>query len=139
MVESIVAANLAFHNFLLQLFMLYDCELIIHIAEKNHTRNDHYFLSGISPLLSASVLVLAPDIPSGVDIHAKACITSFSEAALAQAALKRRKRPVAFLLGNIYTLAPPRFDYRPSVIELPPIVSLKGTSLHSSKSLHKVK
>ncbi len=120
-----IATSPEFHNFLMQLFMLYECKLIIHIAHENATRIDHSFLSKITARLSLPLLELTPRTSYNTEVQVKACIVSFSDTILSQTEFKKRhKRPVKILLGSFYSLESPKHDYRPALVEFPPLVSL---------------
>ncbi len=121
-------------NVLLHLFTLHECKVIVYLPNINNTNVDYEFITEISPLLNISLLVQNVDIDMSHELNmiGKACIMSFSESALSEFAFNnRQKRPAKILIGKIYSFKHTKPDYKPIIIEYPPVISVKEATFSS--------
>ena len=130
--ESLIINSLL-PKVLLHVLTLHECKVGIHVTSPNKTTIDNRFMSEIIPATGISIVVQDSSLDLSYETNDKACITSFSERALDEISFNNRhKRPIKILLGNFSKTNYAKPNYRPIVIEQPPLVSITTASYSSS-------
>ena len=129
--------NLLLPHILLNILTLHKCKVGIHIKSFNQTSIGTQFMAEIASITDMAFIVQDSSLDMSYDTNGfgKACLTSFSEKALDTVKFEKRfKRAVKILLGAISEIEYSKTDYRPTVIEYPPIVSIMSIMTTASSS-----